>query len=53
MTDDERAAELEHEADILERDAPNRYRQSIADRRSRAAQIRRLEAECREKGWLR
>jgi hypothetical protein len=36
----QRAAELEREADILARDAPNRYRQSIADRRARAKALR-------------
>lgn len=35
-----RAAELEDEARILARDAPNRYRRSIADRRARAKALR-------------
>lgn len=50
------AKELEEHADILERAAPNRYRQSIADKRSRAMALRsplaKLEAECRAKGWI-
>ncbi len=34
------ADELEHEADVLERAAPNRFRQSIKERRDRARRLR-------------